>query len=76
MHGRLVDLAVLCQLLCLRLVATQRAVHSIPQVELGGGVSTVALPASEDGQGELLPEEERMRSIAVNAKATPPADAG
>ena len=55
LHRGLVDLAVLRQPLGLRLLATQRAVHGIPQVELGGRVSTVALPASEDGQGELLP---------------------
>lgn len=62
LHGRLVDLAVLRQPLCLRVLATQRAVHSILQAELGGGVRTVALPAPEDGQGELLPGKERKRS--------------
>lgn len=63
LHRCLVDLTVLCQTLCLGLLATQRAVHGIPQAELGRGVSTVALPAPEDGQGELLPGKERHRSI-------------
>lgn len=68
LHGCLVDLAVLCQPLRLRVLGTQRAVHSIPQVELGGGVSTVALAAPEDGQGELLPGKERKRSLSVECK--------
>ena len=58
MHGGLVDLTVLRKPLGLRVLATQRAVDCIPQVKLGSGVSTVALPASEDGQGELLPDKE------------------
>lgn len=58
LHGGLVDLAVLRKPLGLRVLATQRAVDCIPQVKLGSGVSTVALPASEDGQGELLPDKE------------------
>ena len=51
LHRGLVDLAVLCQPLGLRLLATQRAVHGIPQVELGGGVSTVALPDRRMAKG-------------------------
>lgn len=64
LHGGLVDLTVLCQPLCRRLLAAQRTVHSVLQVELGGGVGTVALPASEDGQGELLPDKGRKRSVS------------
>lgn len=69
LHRGLVDLAVLCQPLGLRLLATQRAVHGIPQVELGGGVSTVALPAPEDGQGELLPGRRKRDVSPVNGES-------